>query len=285
MSCEPYIEFTKMHGLGNDFVLIDCRYAPDRDFALLARRLCHRTEGIGADGLLLLLDSEIADFRMRIFNSDGSEAQMCGNGIRCIGKYVFDAAIAARRRTMTVETLGGVRSITVAGISPDGCRALTLAVDMGLPVLDPSRVTVRSVGDGSAPFTVSLDSGASVELMALSMGNPHGVLFVDDVDAAPVGSLGPELERHPVWPEKANIEFTQLLADGNLAVRAWERGAGETRACGTGACAAAVAAVMSGRTSWPVTVRLRGGDLLIDMDAAGHIVMTGPAAEVFRGKI
>mgnify|MGYP001026141882 FL=1 len=274
-----------MHGLGNDFVLIDCRYAPDRDFALLARRLCHRTEGIGADGLLLLLDSEIADFRMRIFNSDGSEAQMCGNGIRCIGKYVFDAAIAARRRTMTVETLGGMRSITVAGISPDGCRALTLAVDMGLPVLDPSRVPVRSVGDGSAPFTVSLDSGAGVELMALSMGNPHGVLFVDDVDAAPVGSLGPELERHPVWPEKANIEFTQLLADGNLAVRAWERGAGETRACGTGACAAAVAAVMSGRTSWPVTVRLRGGDLLIDMDAAGHIVMTGPAAEVFRGKI
>lgn len=285
MSCEPYIEFTKMHGLGNDFVLIDCRYAPDRDFALLARRLCHRTEGIGADGLLLLLDSEIADFRMRIFNSDGSEAQMCGNGIRCIGKYVFDAAIAARRRTMTVETLGGVRSITVAGISSDGCRALTLAVDMGLPVLDPSRVPVRSVGDGSAPFTVSLDSGASVELMALSMGNPHGVLFVDDVDAAPVGSLGPELERHPVWPEKANIEFTQLLADGSLAVRAWERGAGETRACGTGACAATVAAVMSGRTSWPVTVRLRGGDLLIDTDAAGHIVMTGPAAEVFRGKI
>ena len=279
--------FDKMNGLGNDFVVITDMADEIKLSDAEVVRLCDRHVGIGGDGVILVKPSprdECAAY-MHYINSDGTLAQMCGNGIRCIGKYVFDAAIAARRRTMTVETLGGVRSITVAGISPDGCRALTLAVDMGLPVLDPSRVPVRSVGDGSAPFTVSLDSGAGVELMALSMGNPHGVLFVDDVDAAPVGSLGPELERHPVGPEKANIEFTQLLADGNLAVRAWERGAGETRACGTGACAAAVAAVMSGRTSWPVTVRLRGGDLLIDMDAAGHIVMTGPAAEVFRGKI
>lgn len=280
-----HLDFTKMHGLGNDFVLLDCRRAwgDDADFGALARRLCRRNDGIGADGILVLCLSAGADFRMRIFNADGSEAQMCGNGIRCISKYVYDHS-ATPRSQMTVETLAGLRRVSVVECDPAG-RASLLSVDMGRPVLEPDKVPVKAAGARAGGFvTLHVASGATVELMPVSMGNPHGVIFVDDVDVAPVESLGSELECHCVWPEKANIQFTQLMPDGSLAVRAWERGAGETQACGTGACAAAVAAVISGRTAWPVTVRLRGGDLLVDSDCCGRIIMTGPAAEVFCGR-
>lgn len=279
------LKFTKMHGLGNDFVLLDCRGGDvAADFSVLARLMCDRTEGVGADGLLALCPSEHADFRMRIFNADGSEAQMCGNGIRCISKYVYDRAAGGRKPEMSVETLAGLRRVRIVGCDADG-RAALLAVDMGRPVLEPAFVPIVAEGACAGGFvTLRTGSGARCSLMPVSMGNPHGVLFVDDAGAAPVAALGPELECHAAWPEKANIEFVQCMPDGSLRVRAWERGAGETRACGTGACAAAVAAVLSGRASWPVDVHLRGGMLGIDADAAtGSVVMTGPAAEVFDG--
>lgn len=257
------LTFTKMHGLGNDFVVLDCMDGAVHDFCRLALRLCDRHLGVGADGLIAILPSDMADCRMRIFNSDGTEAQMCGNGIRCVGKYVRDSAYVVAD-SLSVETLSGIKHLALEA-GADG-KIESVTVDMGLPRL------IESVLPG--------------DMAAVSVGNPHIVKFVNGVAEYPVAHEGPVLEHHPVWRERANVEFVEISDAGTLEQRTWERGVGETQACGTGACAAAFAAVSTGRGNYPITVRLLGGELLVDTDAkTGHLLMTGPAVEVFRGVI
>ena len=274
------IPFVKMHGLGNNFAYVDCMERPLDNLAGLAIEMSRHHTGVGSDGIIAILPSEKADCRMRIFNADGSEAQMCGNGIRCVAKYIYDNKIVEKRR-LTIETLSGLKTVEIhAGI--DGLTDM-VTVDMGLPCMEPAEVPVRHDGADMIEGPVKV-SGGEVRLTAVSMGNPHGVLFVDNFNDGIVASLGRELETHPIWPEKANIEFVRVDSADTLSMRAWERGAGETMACGTGACAAAVAAVATGRARWPITVRLIGGNLHIDRDAAtGHILMTGPAVTVYSG--
>lgn len=273
-------KFVKMHGLGNDFVYVDCMERPLDNLPDLAVRMSRRHVGVGADGIIAILPSDVADCRMRIFNADGSEAQMCGNGIRCVAKYIYDNNIVRKNR-LTVETLSGIKTVEVhPGI--DGLTD-TVTVDMGLPRTAPAEVPVLFDGARMVEQPVRISSG-EVKVTAISMGNPHGIIFVDNFDNDIVGTLGPELETHGIWPERANIEFVHVDSESSLSMRAWERGAGETMACGTGACAAAVAAVTTGRAKWPLTVRLIGGNLSIDLDrTTGHILMTGPAVTVFSG--
>lgn len=275
------IPFVKMHGLGNDFVYVDCMQRPLDRLPELAVEMSRRHTGVGSDGIIAILPSDKADCRMRIFNADGSEAQMCGNGIRCVAKYIYDNRIVGGKRHITVETLSGLKTVEIhAGI--DGLTD-TVTVDMGLPHMAPSEVPVNHSGDRMLEEPVIVGD-REVAVTAVSMGNPHGVVFVDSFDGDIVSTLGPELEKHPVWPEKANIEFVRVDSPDTLSMRAWERGAGETMACGTGACAAAAAAVATGRARWPITVRLIGGNLSIDADPeTGHILMTGPAVTVYTG--
>ena len=274
------ISFVKMHGLGNDFVYVDCLKRDIEHLSELAIEMSRRPTGIGSDGIIAILPSRKADCRMRIFNADGSEAQMCGNGIRCVAKYIFDNKIVAKNR-ITVETLSGLKIVEIhAGI--DGLTD-TVTVDMGVPKFIPSEIPVNFDGERMIEEAVTVGD-ADLTITAVSMGNPHGVVFVDNFDGDIVGTLGPQLETHAIWPEKANIEFVRVDAPDTLSMRAWERGAGETMACGTGACAAAAAAVATGRAQWPLTVRLIGGNLHIDCDSAtGHILMTGPAVTVYTG--
>ena len=293
------LEFTKMHGLGNDFVLIDCRgrAVSDRLPAMgdLSRRLCHRRFGVGADQVLLLYPSEIADFKMKIFNADGSEVEMCGNGIRCFAKYIWDRKIS-EDDILSVETAAGI-------IRPERHRGM-VRVDMGEPVLEPEKIPVKifqsSKGNTSPltpdPSLLTPDTSAIIDfplkvedreftITCVSMGNPHAVIFVGDVGSFEVGRYGPVIERHDLFPNRINVEFIQVLGPDRLKMRVWERGAGETMACGTGASAAAVAANLNRFTGKKVTVSVLGGDLEIEWGADNHVYMTGPAEEVFEGRI
>lgn len=274
------IKFTKMHGCGNDYVYIDCmEQSPDRPEAL-AREMSDRHCGIGADGIILILPSSAVDFRMRMFNADGSEGAMCGNATRCIGKYVFDRGLTDRTR-ITLETLSGVKYLTLFP-GADG-KIESVTVDMGEPSFDPARIPVKA--DSNLGVKAGLSDGRTMELTAVSMGNPHGVAFTSDLSDEMVLGVGPQLETHPVFPDRANIEFASVEGPADIRMRVWERGSGETMACGTGACATAVAAVLTGRAGRDVTVHLRGGDLRIRWDeASGHVFMTGPATEVFSGE-
>lgn len=273
------IPFTKMHGLGNNFVYLDCMEREVTGLPELAVDMSRRHTGVGSDGIIAILPSENADCRMRIFNSDGSEAQMCGNGIRCVAKYIYDNKIVGKDR-IAIETLSGIKTVEIhAGI--DGLVD-TVTVDMGQPDFEPSAVPVCHTGPMIEEVLKIGDR--EVGVTGVSMGNPHGVVFVDSFADDVVGTMGPALEKHEIWPEKANIEFVRVDGEHTLSVRAWERGAGETMACGTGACAAAAVAVKTGRASWPITVRLIGGNLEIDSDSVdGHILMTGPAVRVYEG--
>lgn len=260
-----------MHGAGNDFIVLDCRKNGALDeVGALARRLCDRHFGVGADGILLIGDSHVADVSMRIINADGSEAQMCGNGIRCLGKYIYDRAIC-RKTELSVDTLDGVKILQLH-VADDG-EVHSVTVDMGKPVIEKiqDELTVAS---------------GSFDIAAVSTGNPHCVVFMDDCTAVDVTVSGPELECHPVWPDKANIEFVTVESRHALRQRTWERGAGQTLACGTGAIAAALAAVARGYCDWPVSVHLSGGTLIIDHNPLNsHILMTGPAATIFAGRL
>lgn len=274
------IPFVVMQGLGNKFVFIDCMQRPIANLSALALEMSRRHTGFDTDGIIAILPGDVADCRMRIFNSDGTEAQMCGNGIRCVAKYVYDNHIITRPE-LTVETLSGMKHLRVhTGV--DGLVD-SVTVDMGLPQTTPAAVPVSFADEQMVdePITVG---DVQVNLTAVSMGNPHGIVFVDNFTDEMVHGLGPQLEYHPIWPERANIEFARVDAPDSLSVRTWERGAGETMACGTGACAAAVAAVLTARAQWPLTVRLVGGNLHIDRDVAtGHILMTGPAVTLYSG--
>jgi diaminopimelate epimerase len=272
------IQFTKMHGLGNDFVVIDAirqRFTPSPQ---LVRWLADRHFGIGCDQLLLVEPPARpdADFRYRIFNADGGEVAQCGNGARCFARFVVEKGLTAKRR-LRVETASGV-------IEPELRDEGEVAVDMGVPLLEPARIPF--VSDTDAVVQALAVDGAQVELTAVSMGNPHAVLVVEDVDRAPVAELGAQIERHPRFPERVNVGFMQVLAPDAIRLRVFERGAGETLACGTGACAAVVAGTLRGLLRPPVTVHTRGGRLRIEWAGPGRpVIMIGPARTVFEGVI
>jgi diaminopimelate epimerase len=275
------VKFLKMHGTGNDFVVLDGLRAPlpVADWPTMARSMCDRHFGVGSDGILIVEPSERADFRMRMFNPDGSESEMCGNGIRCFAKYVFDAGLA-RGREMAVETGAGVLNLLVHGRNGAAER---VTVSMGVPELRPARIPVAVEGEIARDVTVE-GVGADVRVTCVSMGNPHAVMFLDGpVAAFPLEQVGPRVEHHRLFPRRVNFEVVQPRSHDEVDARVWERGAGLTLACGTGACAVAAAARVHGLIGDTVRVNLPGGSLEIEWDGASEILMTGPAALVFEG--
>ena len=275
------VRMTKMHGIGNDYVYVDCRERDVVDDApRLARAVARRHHGIGSDGLILVRPSPDADCRMEMYNADGSRAEMCGNGIRCVAKYVHDRGLT--KNPLRIDTDDGVKTITV-GLDAHG-RVAAATVDMGVPVLDGPRIPVASEGRViDQPLEVA---GLPWQITCVSMGNPHCVVFVHDVDALDLPRIGPQFEHHPFFPKRVNTEFVAVRSRTKLDFRVWERGSGETQACGTGACAALVAAVLTGQSDRRATIHLRGGDLAIDWRADDdHVLMTGAAAEVFTADI
>jgi diaminopimelate epimerase len=273
------LRFTKMHGIGNDYVYVDCFSQTVADPAGLARRVSPRRTGIGSDGLILICPSSIADCRMEMYNADGSRGQMCGNGIRCVGKYAYEHGLA-RRESLRVETDAGIKLLR---LHSDRGSVVSVTVDMGEPILEGPRIPVAAEG---RVVNVPLQVGADTyRITCVSMGNPHCVVFTPDVDALALDRLGPQFEHHPFFPQRVNTEFISVLARDALRMRVWERGSGETAACGTGACAALVAAVLNGQTDRRAIVHLNGGDLDIEWNADNHVLMTGAAEEVFTGEI
>lgn len=275
------MKFAKMHGLGNDFVLVDDTALALREEELLelGRRICDRHFGIGADGLILVQPSDVADVRMRVINSDATEADMCGNGIRCFSVFVRTRRLSDAN-PLRVETRPGVM---VVKIGEDTAGNYNVRVDMGVPRLE--RADVPMTGEGSAMNVPVQVDGEEFVVTGVSMGNPHGVIFVDDVEAIDLARVGPLLCRHPVFPRKANIHFVQRIGPDELKMRVCERGAGITMACGTGACAVTVASTIHGFVNRKAKVHLPGGTLMIEWAEDGHVFMTGPAVEVFEGDI
>jgi len=279
------IDFVKMHGLGNDFILIDCinKSLGDSSFlSYLAKKLCDRNFGIGADGLILILPSPKADLRMKIFNSDGTEAQMCGNGIRCFAKYAYENKLVSKNK-FTVETLAGV---TIPELTILNNKILGVKVNMGTPKL--RRKEIPMIGKDTPTVvdeTLKINPEQILKITCVSMGNPHCIIFVNDLQSMPVNEIGPIIENHPLFPEKTNVEFIKVVNNKELNFRVWERGVGETLACGTGACAALVASVLNKKTDHQVVIHLSGGDLNIQWADDGNIYMTGPAELVFKGEI
>ena len=270
------MHLTKMQGLGNDYLYI---YGEIKDPAAISVKLSDRHFGIGSDGIIIISDSDIADFKMRIFNADGSEAKMCGNGIRCVGKYVFERGLTTKQ-TIALETLSGVRRLY---LSVDGNgKVRQVAVDMGLPVFEPAKIPVLAADSMQIPVATSC---GKLTLTAVSVGNPHGVVFchLEDID---VCKLGQELEFHPLFPQRANIEFVELKSRERLQMRVWERGSGETLSCGTGACAAVAAGVATGKCDRHAVVEAIGGCLEVEWkEADGRLFLSGPAEFSFEGTI
>ena len=276
--------FTKMHGIGNDYVYIDCTKEDLTGEEELAKRLSDRHFGIGSDGLILIRKSDKADFKMSMYNADGSEGRMCGNGIRCVGKYVYDHGLT-NKNEVRIETLSGIKKLK---LHIKNGNVESVRVNMGKPELAPEKIPV--IGPEGATRVVGevlqLTEDQAGEVTCISMGNPHCVVFTDDVEEMDLESIGPVFENHEAFPERVNTEFVEVLSENEIRMRVWERGSGETLACGTGACAAAVASVLNGYTVRNVTVHLLGGDLNIEYDQANDLVfMTGPATTVFEGEI
>ena len=272
--------FTKMEGAGNDYVYVDCFNHPaPEDPVALAQQVSDRHFGIGGDGLILIRPSERADARMQMFNADGSEAEMCGNGLRCVAKYVYDHDIA-RREQLDIETGNGV--LTVQVVAENGI-ASRIRVDMGEPILDPEKIPTTLAGTPVVNQPLAVD-GVSYDANCVSMGNPHCVVFVPEANDELVLGVGPKIETSDFFPNRVNVEFVEVLSPTEMRQRTWERGSGETLACGTGACAVCVAGVLSGRTERKVTIHLTGGDLELEWAENNHVFMTGPAREVFSGE-
>ncbi len=273
------MRFWKVHGLGNDYILIDNRDGKleEGEMGPLARRLCERRFSVGADGLLLVQDSAVADARMRIFNADGSEAEMCGNGIRCFAKYCYESGVA-RRGELAVETLAGVRRTWLTVV---GGEVRRVRVDMGRPALE--RRAIPMLGEGRCVDEELEVDGDRFRVTCLSLGNPHCVTFVNDVESFPVREVGPRVENHRLFPNRVNAEFVQVLGRTELRVRVWERGCGETLACGTGACASVVAGNLLKKIVARATVHLLGGDL--EVEYSGSVFLTGPAEKVYEGEL
>ena len=275
------MKFTKMHGTGNDYVYVNCFEERVDHPSELAVSVSDRHFGVGGDGLILIKPSDVADFQMDMYNADGSRGMMCGNGIRCVGKYVYDHGMTDQRE-LRIETLAGIKelSLNVA----DG-TVQSVRVNMGSPLLQPKDIPV--LADGSQVIDEPIEILGSVYRMTcVGMGNPHAVVYVDDVDGLDLEKIGPHFEHHPLFPDRVNTEFVRCLDKNTLQMRVWERGSGETWACGTGACATVVASALNGYTESRATVRLRGGELEIDWDRERNCVyMTGPATTVFEGEL
>jgi diaminopimelate epimerase len=273
------LEFTKMHGAGNDFVVLDGIAQELPPLEPLARRLADRHFGVGFDQMLVVRHSKAADFRMEIYNADGSQAEMCANGIRAFYKFLRDRGYTDAD-CIRVETLGGV-------VVPRWAGDNLVTVEMGSPVLAPAKIpTLLGEGDGPVLDARLEVGGGTLRVSSVSMGNPHAVIYVDDIDDAPVGELGPLVESHPAFPNRVNVEFVELVSRDRICQRTWERGTGETLACGSGACAVAVVSVLRGVVDPTVIVALPGGELSIQWDGEGaSVFMTGPAASVFTGRI
>ncbi len=280
------MRFTKMHGAGNDYIYVDCFAQPlPHDIPELARQISDRRFGVGADGLILICPSERADAEMRMYNADGSYAEMCGNGIRCVAKYVYDHGIC-RRDTLQIETAGRVLSLALQHANG---LVHQVRVDMGEPILIPDQIptTLRSARGPEQPVVdVPLTiGGREFRVTCVSMGNPHCVVFVDEATDDWVLGIGPQTEVDSHFPKRVNVEFVEVVSRNELKQRTWERGSGETFACGTGACAVCVAGVLTDRTNREVTIHLRGGDLSIEWNEKDNrVYMTGPAVEVFSGE-
>lgn len=282
------ISFIKMHGIGNDFIIIDFfskEFPEYLDFGELSKKLCERHFGIGADGLILILPSQECDFKMIIYNADGSEAQMCGNGIRCFAKYVYENKITKKSK-ISVETLAGVIIPELIFENEDKNKIKGVRVNMGEPHLTKKNIPMIGNPDRQViNETIFLENGQYFKVTCVSMGNPHCVIFTENVDNFPVTEIGPIIEKHHLFPEKTNVEFVENLSDKKIKVRVWERGVGETMACGTGASAAVVAGILNKRVGNNVEVYLRGGNLKIEWAEDGNVYKTGPAENVFTGKV
>lgn len=271
--------FTKMHGLGNDYVCINCFRERVEDPPGFARTLCDRHYGIGADGLILICPSKVSDFKMEIYNSDGSVAGMCGNGIRCLGKYVYDYRLTGKE-TLSIETKSGIRNMHLHIQDGKVCGAM---VDMGVPRLNAHSIPILSEKDLVINEPIEVQE-KNYRMTGISMGNPHAVIFSEEINGISLEETGRELEFHPRFPERANIEFCHVTARDRMEIRVWERGVGETLACGTGACAAVVASVLNDLTDEEVIVKLLGGELSVRWDRkVNHVFLEGPAVKVFDG--
>ena len=275
------MRITKMHGIGNDYIYVNCFEETVADPHRAARDLSDRHFWVGSDGLVLIKPSEIADFEMDMYNSDGSQAEMCGNAIRCVGKYVYDGGMTDKT-SVSIATKAGIKYLELT--VEDG-KVASVRVDMGAPILEPPLIPCNFDGDEAVarPITVQ---GREYRVTCVSMGNPHAVVYIDDVDGLEIEKIGPDFEKHEKFPRKTNTEFVKVLDRHTVQMRVWERGAGETWACGTGACAVLVATVLNGLCDRKAVVKLRGGDLLIEWDeATGHVFMTGPATTVFTTEV
>nr|WP_291234492.1 diaminopimelate epimerase [Frisingicoccus sp.] len=275
------MKFTKMHGCGNDYVYVNCFEETVKNPEEAAKIVSDRHYGVGSDGLILICPSDKADFRMAMYNLDGSEGKMCGNGVRCIAKYVYDHHLTDKTR-ISLETLGGIKYLD---LNIKNGKVETVVVDMGEPVLTPEDIPVAVSGDQAVNVPLEVD-GKVWYMTCISMGNPHAVVFVDNTKDLDLEKIGPKFEKHPIFPEQVNTEFVHVIDRHTVDMRVWERGSGETLACGTGACATAMACILNHMTDDEVLIHLLGGDLLIRYDReTNHIFMTGPAAEVFSGEI
>ena len=275
------MKFTKMQGCGNDYIYVDCTKNLIDNIRETAIKVSDRHFGIGSDGLILIRPSDKADFMMDMYNNDGSSGKMCGNGIRCVAKYVYDKGLT-NKTSLKIETLSGIKDLE---LSVENGKVKSVTVDMGSPVMKADAIPVISQKDELINEPVEI-GGRTYNITCISMGNPHAVVFVDDVDNLALEAIGPLFENHPMFPERVNTEFVLVLDRKHIKMRVWERGSGETLACGTGACASVIACILNGLTDSEVTVTLRGGDLLIRYDeAANKVYMTGPAVTVFEGEI
>lgn len=275
------LKFTKMHGLGNDYVYIDVFEQKVDDPRALARKISDRHRGVGGDGLILIGPADKADVRMEMFNADGSRSQMCGNGIRCVAKYAYEHGLS-RSNPMPVLTDGGVLTLDLTLDEND--RVTRVRVDMGEPVLDPKKIPVAVGGERVVNHGLPMPEKI-LNMTCVSMGNPHAVFYTEQLAAVPLKTWGPQLERHPLFPERMNIHFVQVLKPDLVKMATWERGSGPTQACGTGAAAVCVAGVLTGKTQREITARLPGGELkLAWQESSNHVFMAGPATEVFSGE-
>lgn len=275
------MKFTKMHGCGNDYVYVNCLKEKVENPGAVSEVVSDRHFGIGSDGLILICPSDVADFRMRMFNADGSEGEMCGNGIRCVAKYVYDHGMTEKKQ-VSIETGAGIKYLD---LTVEGGKVSLVKVDMGEPILNPKEIPVLFEKERVVDEPIEVD-GKAWNVTCVSMGNPHAVVFIDNTKELEIEKIGPHFEHHKLFPNRINTEFVQIISRTEMNMRVWERGSGETLACGTGTCASVMAAILNGLTEHKVLVHLLGGDLMIEYDEkSNHIFMTGPATTVFEGEI